>query len=408
MNITTKMYGIFVLAVLSILAVATIVSAVPVSIQSVEVNGKELNSDTRIYDRTDSLDISVELKAQSDVNNVRVRVEMDGFEDGLIEDVSDLFDMKSGRVYTEDLTLDLPAELDRDQYKLRVIVSDRNTSLVTEQYTLEVDTARHSLAITDINFHPQGDVKAGSSLVATVKVENRGQKSEDVEVTMAIPELGVADEDNIDDIDSDDHATSEELWVKLDKCVKAGEYKVVVTAKSDHAEVSEETTITVVDGGLCAPEKKTVLTVGSAVSAVSAGEKAIFPVTLANEGKAAETYVLSVDGVDSWATAQVSPESVVTVEAGETSTAFVYVTPNEKAEAGQKMFTLTVKSGSDVLKQVALSVDVKETKGNSVVQVIEVVLIVLVAVLVVLGLIIGFNKMRAGKDNGEEEGQTYY
>ncbi|MBW3011789.1 hypothetical protein KY311_01255 [Candidatus Woesearchaeota archaeon] len=404
----TKMYGIFVLVLLSILAVATVASAVPVTILGVEVNGKELTDDqTRIYERTDSLEVEVELEAAVDVDNVRVRVEVDGFEDELIEEVSDLFDMKEGRVYTEEFELALPSEMDRDMYNLRVIVSDRNSSLLTADYMLEVDTARHAVAITDIDFHPQGAVKAGSSLVATVEVENRGQKEEDVEVSISIPALGVGDEDDIDDLDPDEDADSEELWVRIDKCAAPGEYTVVVKADTGRESVTEERKVQVVDGGLCAPEKKTVLTVGSSVSKVKAGEKAIFPVTLANEGKADETYVLAVDGVDGWATALISPESVVSVDAGETSTVFVYVTPDKKAEDGQKMFTLTVKSGDDVLKQVALSLEVEE-KSNVAVRVIEVVLIVLVAVLVVLGLVIGFNKMKANKEEGEEEGQTYY
>lgn len=408
MEMKTKMYGIFVLLVLGILAMAAVASAVPVTIKSVELNGDKLEVDeTQNIERTDSLDIEVDLEAQSNVDNVRVRAEIDGFEDEVIEDVSDLFDMKSGRVYHETLTIDLPGEMDRDNYNLRIIVADRNTSLVQQNFKIEVDTARHALEITDVDFHPDGAVKAGSSVVATVRVENRGQKDEDVEVTMSVPALGVADEDDIDNLDSGDDANSEELWVRVDKCATPGDYKVVFTATADHAEASKEMTVKVVDGGLCEPEKKTVLTVGSAASEVLAGEKAIFPVTLANEGKAEQTYVLTVDGVDGWATALVSPESVVSVKAGETSTVFVYVTPSEKTEAGQKTFTLTVKSGSDVLKQVALNLTVKE-EGNSVVRVIEVVLIVLVAVLVVLGLIIGFNKMKAGKEDGEEEGQTYY
>jgi uncharacterized membrane protein len=409
MNSKTKFLSIIMLLVLSVLAVAAVVSAVPVTVNSVEVNGKVLTDDkVRIYDRTDKLDVSVDVESPDNVDNVRIRAEVTGFEDELIEEVSDLFDMKSGRVYNEDFSLNLPSNMDRDNYTLTITVTGRGSSPVVQEYSIEVDTARHSLAIKDINFHPQGAVKAGSSLVATVKVENMGQLSEDVDVSISIPQIGVGDESTIDDLKANDDKSTEELWVRIDKCTAPGKYEAVIKAESDHATVEEKVQIEIVDGGLCAPQKKTVLTIGSAINQVSAGKAAIFPVTLANEGTATEAYSIVVEGASSWATAQVTPETVVQVNAGETATAFVYVTPDEKAEAGQHTFTLTVKSGEETLKQVALNVEVLNG-ANSAVKALEIGLIVLVIVLVVLGLIIGFNKIKANKEDEEgEEGQTYY
>jgi len=404
-----KILGILILVLLSILAVAATVSAVPITVNSVEVNGKELvDNKTRIYERTDELDVSVDFEASEDVDNVRVRVQVEGFEDDLLEEASDLFDMKADRVYEEDFTIDLPSKMDRDNYRLTVTISARGQSPVIQEFDIEVDTSRHALAITDIDFHPQGQVKAGSSLIATVEVENRGQKPEDVEVSIRIPDLGVGDEDEIDDLDPDDDKNSEELWIKIDKCVEPGTYDVVVKAESGRAEATETVQIEIVDGGLCAPDKKTVLTIGSALNQVKAGERAVFPVTLANEGSVTEAYSVVAEGVNEWGTAQVTPESVVQVGAGSSSTLFVYVTPDRDTEEGEHLFTLTIKSGEEVLKQVALSVDVVESSGSAL-KALEVGLVVLVVILVVLGLIIGFTRMK-GKDNEEEvdEGQTYY
>ena len=399
------LFGIFVLVMLAVVAS---VSALPVTVDRVEVNGRECASDkVRIYERTDELDVSVDVLASEDVDNVRVRVQVDGFEDGLIEEVSDLFDMKANRVYTEDFTLELPEEMDRDSYRLTVIVTGRNSTPTLQEYEIEVDTARHSIAITDIDFHPQGPVKAGSSLVAVIEVENRGQQDEDVEVSISIPELGVGDEDEIDDLESDEDADSEELWIRIDKCTAPGTYELVIKAESDHASDNQTIQIEVIDGGLCAPQQKTVVTIGSALDEVSAGNAAIFPVTLSNEGAATQAYSVVVDGVSGWATAQVAPETVVQVNAGETSTIFVYVTPENGASAGEHTFTLTIKSGDETLKQLALSVDVLGS-GNAV-RALEIGLIVLVVILVVLGLIIGFTRMKTNKEDEQgEEGQTYY
>jgi uncharacterized membrane protein len=364
--------------------------------------------ESRIYERTDELEVSVDVEASQDVDNVRVRVQVEGFEDDTLEEVSDLFDMRANRVYTEDFTIELPSKMDRDDYRVTIFVTARDETPVIQEFTIEVDTARHTLSITDIDFHPQGAVKAGSSLIATVEVENRGQKTEDVEVSISLPDLGVGDEDEIDDLEADEDKTSEELWVRIDKCVEPGMYDVVVKAESDHAEDSITMQVEVVDGGLCAPAKKTVLTIGSAVNQVKAGERAIFPVTLANEGGVTEAYSLVVEGVSEWGTALVSPESVVQVASGDSSTVFLYITPDKDADAEEHAFTMTVKSGEETLKQVTLTVDVVES-ANKALRALEVGLIVLVVILVILGLVIGFTRMRAGKEDDEsEEGQTYY
>lgn len=406
----TRMFSILVLLLLSILVIATTVSAVPITVNRVEVNDKEMVDDkVRIYERTDELDVSVDVEASEDTDNVRVRVQIEGFEDDPLEEVSDLFDMKANRVYEEEFTIELPSKIERDNYRLTVFVTARGSSPVIQEYDIEVDTARHALAITDIDFHPQGSVKAGSSLIATVEVENRGQKSEDIEVSIRIPDLGVGDEDDIDDLGSDEDKSSEELWVRIDKCAEPGIYDVVVRAESDHADVEETVQIEIVDGGLCAPQKKTVLTIGSAINQVKAGEKAIFPVTLSNEGSATQAYSVVVDGVSEWGTAQVSPETVVQASPGSSSTLFVYVTPDKDADAGEHVFTLTVKSGDETLKQVALSVEVLKSGGKAL-KALEIGLIILVVILVILGLVIGFTRMKGSSKEEEEgeEGQTYY
>jgi uncharacterized membrane protein len=400
----TKMFCIVLLFLLSILATA--VCAVPVTVDRVEVNGRELTNSTRIYERTDELDVSVDVVAAVDVDNVRVRVQVEGFEDNLIEEISDLFDMKANRVYEKDFTLELPSEMERDNYRITVIVGARDQSPVVQEYDIEVDTARHALAITDIDFHPMGPVKSGSSLIAVIEVENKGQKAEDVEVSIRIPDLGVGDEDEIDDLETDEDKDSEELWVRIDRCAAPGVYDVVVRAESDHAEAEQIVQVEVVDGGLCAPQKKTVLTIGSALDQVKAGDSAVFPVTLKNEGSGTEAYSVVAEGASEWATVLVSPETVVQVESGDSATVFVYVTPDKDADEGEHAFTLQVKSGSETLQNVALSVEVLES-GGSAIKALEIGLIVLVVILVVLGLIIGFTRMKTKEEEGEE-GQTYY
>jgi len=99
--------------------------------------------------------------------------------------------------------------------------------------------------------------------------------------------------------------------------------------------------------------------------------------------------------------------------AGETQTAYLYVTPKEDAPEGEKVFMVSVETQGDQ-KQVALTANVlageSEPLGDwdKVKKGLEIGLIVLVVLLVVLILIIGFNKLKGDEEPEEISGQTYY
>ena len=65
-------------------------------------------------------------------------------------------------------------------------------------------------------------------MLATVRVENKGQKDEDdVKVTVSIPALGLSATDYIDEVEEDEEEETEELFIRMPKCAEAGQYELL-------------------------------------------------------------------------------------------------------------------------------------------------------------------------------------
>ena len=101
--------------------------------------------------------------------------------------------------------------------------------------------------------------------------------------------------------------------------------------------------------------------------------------------------------------------------AGESKIIYVYVAAKEVASEGEQTFGVEIKSGDKLLKEIVLKANV--TKGASGMggfkKGLEIVLVVLVVLLFVIGLIIGFSRLRGNEeedleDEQKEDEQNYY
>ena len=216
--------------------------------------------------------------------------------------------------------------------------------------------------------------------------------------------------------DDDDEATSEELYMRIPEATKAGEYDVKVEVIYDDGDekATKEYRIMVVEGDMYEvaepkPIAETVITVGPESQDVVTGAEALYLLSITNKNTEIKTYTLSAETTVDFET-KISPSNVLVVKPGETQTAYIYVLTKKTATAGENIFSVTVKSNDEVLKQIPLKANVTVTEaGLSLKRALEIGLVVLVVLLVILGLIIGFNKLR-GKEEEEpgEETQTYY
>ena len=406
-------------------------AAIPVSIEKVSIDGTTLSASApnRLnIERGQEFQVKITLLAEADAENVQVEAFISGYEYSDFEPISDatpVFDVEEGVLYVKKLKLHLPENVDEDNYKLRIYVSDRYSEGLVQDYNLKIDAPRHYVKIKDVWFTPENVVYAGEYLIASLRLKNYGDKDEEgIKVEVAIPDLGVSATDYIDELEAGDSVSSEELYLKLPKCnVDAGVYNVVVSAVYDDGHESAKYTaqINVETDGICegeAPEEvgaKLIVNI-EAISKelVAGGQGATYPITITNTGDKATTLVLSLPQV-AWGSLRVSPSNVVVLQGGETKTVYVYATANKETTTGSYQFTLGLEdTEGNTLKEVTFEGKVSQAQtggvSTQVVRGLEIALVVLILILVVIGLVIGLRKLRGGAAESEEEvsGETYY
>lgn len=219
-------------------------AALPVTVSSVEIDDQTvtLGSTTKLnIERDQEFEVKVVLSATQDLSNVEVEAFVSGYEYNDVERVhtaTPLFDVKTNTTYTKRLNLRLPSDADSDNYKLRLVIADRNSDAIVQNYDLRVDAPRHLLRIDDVSLFSAGhgnQVVAGDPVLANIRVKNLGERTEeDVKVRVSIPELGVTGTRYIDNIRSDKSEETGNVYLKLPKCVEPGVYTVKADVSYDN------------------------------------------------------------------------------------------------------------------------------------------------------------------------------
>ncbi|MCK4521052.1 MAG: hypothetical protein KAU20_00635 [Nanoarchaeota archaeon] len=417
----TKLIGLLTVFLIGVLAVCGIASAT-ITIDKVKVDGDDITDGTNFIlgvERGEEFEVKVWLTSDENITEDEVQVEayLRGYDhDDRAEDITDTFDMKAGVTYVKKLTLKLPQRMDTDNYELRIRAEGRSEG-VTQKYTLSVESDRHILDIKDIILSPENSVKAGRALLTSVRIKNYGEKDEEgIKVKVSIPALEISASDYIDEIESDESTTSEELYLRIPGNAETGEYDVNVEVIYDDGDekISETITITIVaeEATAAVSEEKPTIVYDATAQDVSVSKGAIYAITITNPLSTSKTVTIGVDAVDTFGEARISPSNVMIVGAKETKTVYVYVSAKKEATAGEYGFKVTISGLGTTTQEIPLTANVAEKAGvGGLVRALEVGLIVLVVLLVILGLIIGFNKLKSneeGEPGDETESQTYY
>jgi lipoprotein-anchoring transpeptidase ErfK/SrfK len=415
------------IALMLVLAIAMVSTALalPITVDKVEVDDVELSPNAvNRFDvlRGDKIEVEVVFTPSADINDMEIQAFFSGDEHNDVApafDVTPTFDADNGVTYRKKLSIDIHDFFEEDDYKLRLIFSDRNGAELIQSYNIKIDVPRHGMMIRDVIFNPSGHVKAGSALLSIVRLRNIGEKEEnDVKVTVSIPQLGVSASDYVDEIENnDDEEETEELYLRIPRCAKPGVYDIEVEVgfddgfRKERANSRIEVTAdeTCEDGAVTGSVKgKTTITIGSQLENVAQGGTAIFPLTLTNAGRTSRSYTLSVQAGD-WADVKVSPTSTIVLDGGKTQTLYAFVTASKDAPIGAQVLTATVSSSGQTLEDITLTANIAKG-GKSVLRtLLEWFLIVLVVLLVILGLIIGFSRLKGDDDeNTTAQPQAYY
>ena len=447
-KVKIKVLSALLLFLVGIVALSGSVSALSAKIDWVKVDNDVLSSGLntiRDLERGNTFPVKVQVTSAANLKNVEVEGMVSGYDhNDRVTDVTDVFDMKTNVSYVKKLKLSLPSRMDQDRYRLRIYVRDRNSDEIKAEYYVQVDTVRHKIVIKDVDVDPSTTVDAGRSLRVLVDLKNYGQLAEDsVKIQFAIPELNLKSLPDYVDIKAGESKDSEELYVRVPPCTKAGQYKGRVSVTYDDGDETEtkDVLVNVVASSACAAskpaekkgtdtkkdatpapvtkEEKTVITVGAQTQTLTLGKGgAIYPITFTNTGSVSKTYVVGVSGADSLATVKISPLQTVTVSGSESQSVYVYVSAKETAKAGKNLFSVSVKDASGkVVKQIPMTADVKSdavkttTSWSKAKVALEIALVVLVVILIIVGLVVAFSRKKDEEDEEAEDeisGQTYY
>lgn len=409
-------------------------------IKQVDVEGTTVSDGDVVYvERGQPATIEVWLRGKdfsSEIGNgiedVRVKAYIGGYEYDDVRDTSDIFEVEPNVNYKKVLTLDIPedievAEDDNDnlRYTLHVEVYDGD-NYIEKEYVLRIQETRHKVNIMDAILRPGNTVQAGSSLFATVRLENMGySKEKDLKVTVSIPELGVSARDYIDELvpyecyscdeDEETSASSNELYLKIPADAKSGVYEVKIDVEYDrgHKVVTKKESV-YVEGSKAAEATKPIVNFDASSKKVNQGQEVAYKIMVANLGDESKVYSVEVAGERLWASSRVDP-SFITVAPDSTGEVYVYLKANEDAAPGQQLFTVKIKEGNAVVEEKTIAADITQSKveTGSLKKALVIGFVVLVVLLIIIGLIIAFNKMREDDEEPGEipttaEGQAYY
>ncbi|MEK6812557.1 MAG: hypothetical protein AABX86_00380 [Nanoarchaeota archaeon] len=407
------------------------VSAANFVLTQVEVNDVDMVSGKTLnVERDENLFIEVEVSCETRSDDARVRARIDGYEFGTVEDITPIFECNPGQTYKKTLNVHVPYDIDASQrYSLRVEAFDRIDS--TERVAdLVIEEQRHNVNLFDIVTNPT-QVRAGSPVFVTVRIENLGYKAEDnVKVTANIPELGVSssgylqddliteDEEERERFDDDDEqSTSITLMLRIPEDAATGTYTVDVVAEFNrgHDFITGSKPVFVQAQERPVQQAEALITVDSSSKQITAGEETGYRIMIANIGGEAGLYTVEVDGVDSWGYSRVEP-AFTQVRGGSTGEVWVFVKARPDAQEGTYNFVGRVMEGTQVVKELVLHARVEQGVEQKVQAVdLRVILaalfILLVVVLIVLAVILTARKANKGKPeevSGTTTTTTYY
>lgn len=413
---------VFVAAFLLLSSASVVAAPLPIDLEFVEVEGVRLDPSSQSVlreelRREDDLNVRVRISTPDRIEDAMISVFISGYEFDTISDSVRVHRLESGRALTRDLNIKLPYNMEEGEYKIRVMVTDRDRETFVKEYDIAVGLDENELVISDFVFHPGDMVRPGEALYGVARIRNMGDRiQDDVRVSLEVPGLDISTADFLNEIDRGESKTSPELYLRIPSDASAGTYDAEVSLRYNYYYTQTRNfEIEVIDAPEEPKEKAhTAVSAPRDAQEIKAGGSASYPVTISNLGRSSMTYVLNIDTGKDWADFRFDPSNVVVLEEGEAKTVYVRVEPHEDAES-DKVALLSITDGKET-KQVALQAsvvpdDVEEPVGGFR-RALELGLIVLVVLLVIVGLVVAFTRLTSEEDEFDDEEdeatQTYY
>jgi uncharacterized membrane protein len=419
-NMKSKAIMVSFIALFAItFALSTVVAQDFVDITDVEFNGVSISLDNVAnaiaIDASESVPVEVKFNSLTDVEDVRVKVYIEGFKND-VEDETSRFLILEGNTYVKRFTLKMPSTEDFDELSddLTLLVRFSAKGKSSQEFEIPITLQRelHSLNLLSIDLSDV--VVAGNSVAIDVVVENNGyDRLDNVYVKASIPGLGVSRKvyagdlaPTIDDFDDDiNDAVVKRVYLTIPNGAAPGNYEIEVEAYNYDTSITAIGRVVIEDvqGGV----------IPSATSrTISPGQDTTFDLVLVNPSNRMVVYTIMPEETNG-VLVEIS-NTVVAVGAGSSKTVQVKVRATENANEGTYIVTVNANTDTGVAKQVSFSVSVEEpssmdvtgktmsTTNNTVV--LTVVLVIIFVVLLII-LIVLLSKRPA---ETEEFGETNY
>jgi len=404
-NIHPKMKKLLTaMFVLLILAVPTALADMSVSVDDVQVFGTSLS-----VEAGSSLPVQVMYSLGANASDVVVEVELSYGHGKKTEVSTNPVDALADIVYKKNLVLQLADDVDTsasgEEYSLQVQIKDgRGHVLESAEYELTVQRTNDLLEIQKIIV--PSVLEAGKPAKMTVVIKNIGSdEQEDVYLKISSTELGLYEEEYAGDIqamDEDDNAdvATIDVPLRISKDALEGTYSLKVEVSNDNVDVKTTKTVTV-NGIQKAADSTDVVAVDRSLD-LKQGSTGVYELQLLNLGNAAQTYTVSVSGIDGWASYDVNPLSVK-LNPDASQLVDLALTVSDKAMTGEHTFTVAVESDGKTVKEVTLTTNVAKSTWKVDTMLISVVVLAIVLVALVTVLV----KSRKSEDETEVE-ESYY
>lgn len=394
-----------------VFALSAVLADVDVEINDVEVNGVSvLCGDVVAGFASESIPVSVQFTANEDLEDVRVKVYIEGYKDEVYEGTS-RFRVISGSTYVKKFSLTLPSTMDLDdtdeELSLLVRITAKGKDSFESSYAIRMQKDLYSLNLLSID--ASNKALAGENLPVDIVLQNNGyERLDNVYVRASIPELGVSktiyfgDIKPTEDEDQEDipDAVNKKVYLTIPTNAAAGTYDIVVEAYNYDtiATAKAKIAINAVESGILS---------ATSAKTVSPGEETTFDVVLINPNNRMVVYSIAPESAKGLIVDVTEP--IVTVSSDSSKTVKVRVKASESAEEGTHLVTLNVVSENGVNKQVSftLNVEGKASKTSTTAQPVLILTVVLSIVFVVL-LIVLIVLLTKQPAQAEEFGETSY
>ena len=236
---------------------------------------------------------------------------------------------------------------------------------IQKSVNIDVKRQKHDVKIASFELNP-ASMACGDTTEAVLGIENVGDNDEEsVRIRVYNTVLGINSSKIIDNIDSGDDST-QPFTLIVPSNTNSGNYtlnaEVSFYYKSGtYHDSNARTTILELKGGSCVGNVTNKSQISILNSTGIAGSELTIPVSITNNESVSVTYTFSATGYESWANVSKIEPASLTIAAGNSGTAFVYLTPKSNA-TGVQSFTITTTYGGKSTSQTA-SVNVQSSSA---------------------------------------------